>query len=474
MTLEIHINGQAPDPTRPFTKVVIRQYLGAPAECEMQLSDPSSADQSLAPGTVITVTAEGTVLFEGFLVERQLSFGGAAGTLRQMHLIARDALHHLRHRWHERTFGDTTAAGLIAALVAGDGITVTGAPGPRWAQVLQHGQDDLALLELVAERAGLTFCLRGRTLHLLSDGALGTPVVLTEGVDLMECTWTESTPSAGVAATGWDTGLTSVAVGVCGRERLNDLALSDPSQARALAGGIARRRASQAAHLSGLVHGTSALQVGGLVQVAGAHLPSAPMRLSRIVHTIESGFWTTAFHSLETERITPSRDHPLRDHPLVTIGQVTAVDDPQGCGRIRVSLPACAGIDGGWLAALAPGGGAGRGLIALPGIGDRVVVLYLDALRSQGMVLGGLWGAAGPADAGLSSGEIRRYTFRTADGRKVVLDDARGELTIADPAGNHLAFSSSGTVLHSVGPLVLEAPGKSVTITGSSIDFTSG
>ena len=469
MTIVVRVQGQAADPARLITRIVIHQELARPASCQLWLADPSAEDQALAPGTAITVAADGTVLFEGLLSERQLSFGGSGGRLRQVVWTAHDALHRLRHRWQERTFRDTTAAGVAAALVGTDGLSIAGPRGPRWSQVLQHGQDDLALLEVVAVRAGLTFCLRGRTLHLLGDDTLDPPIVLSEDVDLLECTWSVATPSSGAAVSGWDAGRARTASGVAGRERFNDQAVEDPAQASALAAGVARRRSSQAGHLTGMVTGTPALRVGGAVQVRAAHLPAAPLRLSRVEHRIEDGTWTTTFATREED---PTIG--LTDPPLLTIGAVTAVDDPEGSGRVRVSLPACGGIDGGWLPALAPGGGAGRGLMALPGVGDRVAVVYLDALRSQGVVLGGLWGSSGPADAGLSGGEIRRYTFRTAEGRKVVLDDARGELLVEDPRGNRLAFSSSGTVLHSAGPLVLEAPGRSVTITGSSIDFTSG
>ena len=469
MTIVLRVQGQAADPVRLITRLVIREELARPATCQVWVADPSATDQTLAPGATITVAADGAVLFEGILSERRLSFGGSGGRLRQVEWTAHDALIRLRHRWQERTFRDTTAAGVAEALVATDGLSVAGPRGPRWSQILQHGQDDLALLEVVTIRAGLTFCLRGRTLHLLGDESLDPPVVLQEGVDLLECTWTAATPSAGAAVVGWDAGRARTASGVAGRERLNDQAVEDPAQASALATGIARRRSSQAGHLTGVVSGTPILRVGGAVHVQAAHLPASPLRLSRVEHRIEDGQWITAFATREEDPTTA-----LRTSPLLTIANVTAVDDPEGAGRVRVSLPACGGIDGGWLAALAPGGGAGRGLMALPGVGDRVAVVYLDDLRSQGVVLGGLWGSSGPTDAGLSGGEIRRYTFRTAEGRKVVLDDARGELLVEDPRGNRLAFSSSGTVLHSAGPLVLEAPGRSVTITGSSIDFTSG
>ena len=352
MTIVVRVQGQAADPTRLITRIVIHQELARPASCQLWLADPSAEDQALAPGAAITVAADGTVLFEGQLSERQLSFGGSGGRLRQVVWTAHDALHRLRHRWQERTFRDTTAAGVAAALVGTDGLSVAGPRGPRWSQVLQHGQDDLALLEVVAVRAGLTFCLRGRTLHLLGDDTLDPPIVLSEDVDLLECSWSVATPSAGAAVTGWDAGQARTATGVAGRERLNDQAMEDPAQARALAAGIARRRSSQAGHLSGMVTGTPALRVGGAVQVRAAHLPTVPLRLSRVEHRIDDGTWTTSFATREED---PT--FGLTDPPLLTIAAVTAVDDPAGSGRVRVSLPACGGIDGGWLPALAPGAG---------------------------------------------------------------------------------------------------------------------
>ena len=63
---------------------------------------------------------------------------------------------------------------------------------------------------------------------------------------------------------------------------------------------------------------------------------SSPSTTSRI-SSEETGF---AFSSTCASTSDPSAS--------VTLGKVTAVDDPDGCGRVRVTLPAHGDLDAGW------------------------------------------------------------------------------------------------------------------------------
>jgi hypothetical protein len=110
---------------------------------------------------------------------------------------------------------------------------------------------------------------------------------------------------------------------------------------------------------------------------------------------------------------------------------------------------------------------------------------------AQGIVLGGLYGTAGPYDSGVESGAIKRYTLQTPGGQIVRLDDQEGRLRfedvsggsveladhlirLEDATGNVLELTSDRVRLHSAVDLELEAPGRSVKIRGSSVDFETG
>jgi hypothetical protein len=103
-------------------------------------------------------------------------------------------------------------------------------------------------------------------------------------------------------------------------------------------------------------------------------------------------------------------------------------------------------------------------------------------------VLGGMYGADGPPDSGVVSGAIKRYTLLTSGGHRIQLDDENGDLVLTDSSdgkvtmgnqkvriedatGTSLEMTQQAVTLHAAVPLTIEAPGQSVVIKGSSIDF---
>ncbi len=467
--VDLHVADRAlpPEALAELTAVLVRQALSQPAACELTVVDPGPAWAALRPGTALELRVDGQRLFHGEVAELTRQRG--PGSQSRLRIIALDALHRLRRRWTRRAFPDASAAAIIRQVVAPLGVSVTGASGPRWRHAIQAGQDDLAFLNLVAECAGLTFVLDDQRLHLVDEAGIGEGPIRELGADLFEFASTRTAASAGVQAAGWDIGRAAVVGGGSGGELLSDLALGDGAQADGRAAALARRRATQAEHASGSGRGDPAIRAGVTVRVRDGSVDSSWL-VATATHRIdaERGFLTT----FTSERLAPSA--VVGDRLQLTLGTVTAVDDPDGAGRVRVSLPACGGIDGGWVAVPQSGAGAGKGLMTVPDVGDAVAVLYADGLRSQGVVLGALWGAGGPPDAGLSGGRIKRFTLRTAGGHTLVLDDAGGELALTSNHGHHLTFRSSGATLHAAGSLTIEAPGSSLTLKASSIDLKSG
>jgi phage baseplate assembly protein gpV len=132
----------------------------------------------------------------------------------------------------------------------------------------------------------------------------------------------------------------------------------------------------------------------------------------------------------------------------------------------------------------------GKGVIALPEVDDRVLVLFVNGDPAQAVVLGGLYGTQSPPDAGVEDGAVRRYTVVTPGGQRVQLDDARetvriensdgdflqlspDELRMGDSNGSLIELTPSRCLIHAATRLEIEAPGQSVVIRGHSIDFES-
>ncbi len=120
------------------------------------------------------------------------------------------------------------------------------------------------------------------------------------------------------------------------------------------------------------------------------------------------------------------------------------------------------------------GAGGGKGLVALPDTGDKVLVLLTHGDPASGIVLGGLYGADGPFDSGLEGGAIKRYSLKTSGGHVITLDDEARTLKIEDPAGSYVELAPELVSIHAATDLTIEAPGRKVRIVAASVDFETG
>ena len=152
------------------------------------------------------------------------------------------------------------------------------------------------------------------------------------------------------------------------------------------------------------------------------------------------------------------------------LARVTRVDDPEKMGRVQVAFLTLQDLASDWLQVLAPGAGAGKGLVMLPNVGDLVIVLCLSDL-AHGIVIGGLFGPDGLHDAGVANGQRSRFSFGTAHGHALQFDDAEPRALFRDGAGNTLEFTPHLVRLHAKADLEISAPGKRITISAKSIDF---
>ncbi len=145
---------------------------------------------------------------------------------------------------------------------------------------------------------------------------------------------------------------------------------------------------------------------------------------------------------------------------LVT-GLVTAVDDKEGEGRIKVSyrwLDDEHQTD--WVRIAAPMAGPGRGAFFMPEVEDEVLLGFEHGDVRHPYVLGFLWNGvdAPPAD------HVRLRRFRSVNGHQISFIDStpaggsKGALVVEDAHGNVVTLSNGKVVVKSVGVLQLEAP----------------
>src|SRR5690606_26192473 len=78
--------------------------------------------------------------------------------------------------------------------------------------------------------------------------------------------------------------------------------------------------------------------------------------------------------------------------PGLVIATVTAVDDPLGQGRIKVTYPWLdESLESDWVPVAAPFAGPDRGLYMMPEVGDEMVAGFLHGDFNHPIVLGALW-----------------------------------------------------------------------------------
>ncbi|MGZ6705371.1 MAG: phage baseplate assembly protein V [Solirubrobacteraceae bacterium] len=475
---------------RDLATVRVRQRLSAPAQCELAFHGPVETELP-APGVALRVAATGhdTPLFSGQVTVVEHVFG--ADRDHQALVRAYDPLHRLRKTRHARAITGSTVEELAGELAGRVGLAVdAAASGPLWQNLVQHRESDLELLVVLAERVGLYPVVRDGTLRLLTLEGDGEPLPLVLGEDLLEARVQLSgeTVTRAVSAAGWDplraeshratataprSGrdvAASVAPGDVGAD--DELLLVDESapgdeHAAALAQAELDVRAAAEVTLWGVCEGDPRLQPGALVDAGGmrAELDGTYV-LCDVTHTIDPvrGFVTELSSA-------PPPVRRRRSASTAALGEVTAVDDPEGRGRVRVRLPAYEDVESDWLGVVTAGAGDGRGLVALPDAGDAVLVLFPHEDPAAGIVVGGLYGAGGPPDPGVAGGAVKRFSLTTAGGQRITLDDDRSVLRVEDATGSSVELSPGAVTLHAATNLTIEAPGRALKIRATSVDF---
>jgi phage baseplate assembly protein V len=165
----------------------------------------------------------------------------------------------------------------------------------------------------------------------------------------------------------------------------------------------------------------------------------------------------------------------------VVIGVVTNNKDPDGLGRVKMSLPWMADqVESDWARVVTPMAGPGRGIYFLPEVNDEVLVAFEHGNPDMPFVLGGLWNGKDKPPASNSDGKNDLRTIKTRSGNQIKFSDADGEasIEIIDSSGqntivirakdNSITITSAGDIAISADKGNLKLSGKSVQITATT------
>jgi uncharacterized protein involved in type VI secretion and phage assembly len=150
---------------------------------------------------------------------------------------------------------------------------------------------------------------------------------------------------------------------------------------------------------------------------------------------------------------------------------VADITDPDGQGRVKISLPwapdGAGGAYAAWARLATLAGGPGRGSWFVPERGDEVLVGFEGGDPRRPYVLGGLWnGSDKPPQTMDGAGNNYKKVLRTRSGVQITLDDTDGseQLILETPGGQQL------TLHDGPGSITLkDANGNSITLDPSGI-----
>lgn len=479
---------------RAVSAALVRQVLAAPAVAEIDLAEPpEDALEGVRHGQalVLRVVDGGAALFEGAIVGIEYRHDAAHG--RTVRLRAYDALHKARGRRRARVLENVSAASL-AREIAGElalGCEVHHEP-PERARVIQNGESDLELLVRLTAEASLYPTLRDGALHLLALDGYGDELPMRLGRELHEVkvSLTSERALAKAEAVGWDAStlrafrqtvplarqdafeMHDTGLGSGGEEALRLLLnhiVDGAGEAEALAQGEMDRAAALSAHAAGVAVGDPRLAPGRPIRLEGvADRAAGRYVITEAVHRFETG---TGY---VTEFATSPPERPVRAHgPVATVGTVLAIDDPEGLGRCRVKLGGLGDVETGWLQVLLPGAGAAKGLAVLPDPEDQVLVLFPQGDPARGFVLGGLYGER-RLPRGVNVKTARPFVLRTAGGQGLELGSNAALARLSTKSGSLLELLPGRARLASATDLVIEAPGRTITIRADAVKLERG
>jgi len=169
---------------------------------------------------------------------------------------------------------------------------------------------------------------------------------------------------------------------------------------------------------------------------------------------------------------------------------VTDIKDPDGQGRVKVTLPWSADSGGAryeaWARLATMMGGNNRGSWFVPDNNDEVLVAFEGGDTRRPYVIGGLWnGSDKPPESMDGSGKNDKKVLRSRNGVKVTLDDSSGQekfiaetpggqkVTLKDgPGAVEIVDSNGNSIKLEASGITLNASAK-VTITASMLEVSA-
>jgi len=169
---------------------------------------------------------------------------------------------------------------------------------------------------------------------------------------------------------------------------------------------------------------------------------------------------------------------------------VSDIKDPDGTGRVKVTLPwspdTASDKYEAWARMATMMGGNNRGSWFIPDVNDEVLVAFEAGDPRRPYVLGGLWnGNDSPPESMDGGGQNNKKVLRSRDGVKMTMDDTQGKesfiletpggqrITLQDGPGSvEIVDSNGNSVKLQTSGITVNASAK-VTVTASTVEVSA-
>lgn len=447
-----------------------------PGRAVLRFSDPgygltASSTVGLGASVEVLVRDKGTLIkgeVTGISVDQQ------EGDHPQLVVVVHDLAYRMSRANNVTTYVDHSYAAIVQAVASRHGLTASVSDADGQLDYLLQVDSDLHLLDALADRTGCDWWVDDHTLHFAKPSQ---PRVID--LKLGEELRTFSVRASGlrpdkVTVHGWDrhqqAAITGVATSVSsGAEPNVDLlsAFQHPgsklggtaelvtgalvpvtqSEAQGLSQALLDRAAVAAVVARGSADGTPTLRPGCDVKVGSAGPTSGTYHVTKVEHVYRKAGFESRFVAGDrrptglVDTLGSGRDSSGSfSHLGLVVGTVTNINDPDSMGRVKVRYPALSQqLESQWARIVGLGGGAERGMVFLPEVGDEVLVGFEAGDPRQPVVLGGLFGQKSTIPSpGVQEGKVpaRRITSRL--GHVVELADG------TQPADQYILLALAG------------------------------
>lgn len=184
---------------------------------------------------------------------------------------------------------------------------------------------------------------------------------------------------------------------------------------------------------------------------------------------------------------------PATSFGQTCLGQVTAVNDPDGLNRVKLKLLSYDGFDGQdseqWARVATPFAGNNKGAFMLPDVGDEVLVSFVNGDTRFPVVIGSFWNGSdsAPETLGGSGDSIDRWTIVGKRGTRIAIEEETAgqekiklttpndmSIELTDQGGGKLECRVAGTTI-TVDPsgVSIDCPA-TVSVTATKVEVSAG